>query len=100
MTEHADHRFSATLSSPDLALIGCLRALAEFSEETGNGAGAFTKTRWKKTGARLARRSPSIFQELCIATFSKTKCGGFCLQTWCALTPKATTIVPGLTLRG
>jgi hypothetical protein len=36
MTEHADHRFSATLSTPDLALIGCLRALAEFSEQMGN----------------------------------------------------------------
>ena len=36
MTEHADHRFSATLSSPDLALIGCLQALAKFSQETGN----------------------------------------------------------------
>ena len=31
MTEHADHRFSATLSSRDLALIGCLRSLADFS---------------------------------------------------------------------
>jgi hypothetical protein len=32
MTEHADHRFSATLSGRDLALIGCLRALADFSQ--------------------------------------------------------------------
>ena len=32
MTENADHRFSATLSSRDLALIGCLRALADFSQ--------------------------------------------------------------------
>ena len=29
MTEHADHRFSATLSTPDLALIECLQALAK-----------------------------------------------------------------------
>jgi hypothetical protein len=36
MTEHAGHRFSATLSTPDLALICCLRALAEFSEQMGN----------------------------------------------------------------
>ena len=32
MTENADHLFSATLSSRDLALIGCLRALADFSQ--------------------------------------------------------------------
>jgi hypothetical protein len=34
MTEHADHRFSATLSSGDLALIGCLRSLADFSQRS------------------------------------------------------------------
>jgi len=32
MTEHADHQISATLSSRDLALVGCLRALADFSQ--------------------------------------------------------------------
>ena len=32
MAEHAGHRFSATLSTRDLALIGCLRALADFSQ--------------------------------------------------------------------
>ena len=32
MTEHADHRFSATLSTRDLALVTCLRALADFSQ--------------------------------------------------------------------
>ena len=36
MTERSDHRFSATLSSPDLAVIGCMQALAKFSQETGN----------------------------------------------------------------
>ena len=34
MTEHADHPFSATLSSRDLALIGCLRSLADFSQRS------------------------------------------------------------------
>jgi hypothetical protein len=32
MTEHADHRFSVTLCSRDLALTGCLQALADFSQ--------------------------------------------------------------------
>ena len=36
MTKHADHPFSATLSSRDLALIGCLRALAEFCQQASN----------------------------------------------------------------
>ena len=54
MTEHADHRFSATLSTPDLALIGCLRALAEFSEQTGNDTRPWRR-RW---GKRLAGRWP------------------------------------------
>ena len=32
MAEHAGHRFSATLSTRDFALIGSLRALADFSQ--------------------------------------------------------------------
>jgi hypothetical protein len=36
MTEHADHRSSATLSSPDLAARRGLQALANFSEQTSN----------------------------------------------------------------
>jgi hypothetical protein len=59
MTEHADHRFSATLSTPDLALIGCLRALAEFSEQTGSdtvpGEDAGEKD-WRAAGQKVTFR--------------------------------------------
>jgi hypothetical protein len=31
-----DHHFAVTLRSDDLALVNCLRALADFSQKTGN----------------------------------------------------------------
>jgi hypothetical protein len=66
MTEHADHRYSATLSTPDLALVGChlalvgcLRALAEFSEQTGSdivaGEDAGEKD-WRAAGQKVTFR--------------------------------------------
>jgi hypothetical protein len=68
MTEHADHRFSATLSSPDLALIGCLRALAEFSEETGNDTGLCEDTMekdWRAAGQKVTFRfSRALYRDL------------------------------------
>jgi len=36
VTTHADHRFSVTLQTDDLAIVNCLRALAKFSQKTGN----------------------------------------------------------------
>jgi hypothetical protein len=33
MTKHVDRQFRATLSTLDLALVGCLRALADFSQQ-------------------------------------------------------------------
>ena len=86
MTEHADHRFSATLSSPDLALIGCLQALAKFSQETGNNIIPCEGTEekdWRAAGQKVTFR----FSTALYAIFSKMKCAGFCLQISCALTP-------------
>jgi hypothetical protein len=52
MTEHADHRFSATLWSRDLALIGCLRALADFSQR--NLSRENTEERdWRAAGQKV-----------------------------------------------
>ena len=52
MTEHADHRFSATLSTPDLALIECLRALANFSQR--NISRESTQERdWRAAGQKV-----------------------------------------------
>ena len=36
MSTHKDHRFSITVRTPDLAVLYCLRALADYSQETGN----------------------------------------------------------------
>ena len=68
MTEHADHRFSATLCSRDLALIGCLRALAEFSEQTGSdtvlGQDAGEKD-WRAAGQKVTFRfSTALYRDL------------------------------------
>jgi hypothetical protein len=52
MTEHADHRFSATLSSRDLALIGCLRALADFSRRNISRESR-EETDWRAAGQKV-----------------------------------------------
>jgi hypothetical protein len=56
MPEHADHRFSPTLSARDLALIGCLRALAEFSQQASDDSascGATEKKDWRAAGQKI-----------------------------------------------
>jgi hypothetical protein len=34
--EHAGYRFSVTIQSDDLAVVGCLRALSQFCQKSGN----------------------------------------------------------------
>ena len=56
MPEHADHRFCATLSSGDLALIECVRALAEFSQQAGNkniSSEAEGERDWRAAGQKV-----------------------------------------------
>ncbi len=36
-TTHADHRFSVTIRTDDLAVVGCLRALSKHAQTLGNG---------------------------------------------------------------
>lgn len=36
MTTHADHKYSITVHTDDFPLLGCLRALAKYSQRTGN----------------------------------------------------------------
>lgn len=36
VSQHSDHKFSVTIHTDDLAVVGCLRALAKFSQKTGN----------------------------------------------------------------
>ena len=35
-TTHVDHKYSITVQTDDLAVVGCLRALAKFSQKFGN----------------------------------------------------------------
>jgi hypothetical protein len=56
MPEHSDHRFCATLSSGDLALIECVRALAEFSQQAGNkniSSEAEEEKDWRAAGQKV-----------------------------------------------
>ncbi|SRR5713101_7632972 len=50
MGDHAKHRFSITVHSDDLAVVYCLRALAKFSQKTGNNQipwGGTTDDAWR-----------------------------------------------------
>ena len=53
--KHPARQFSATLSTPDLALVGCLRALAEFSQTSSDGPGAEEKD-WRAAGQKVTFR--------------------------------------------
>jgi hypothetical protein len=51
MSTHKDHRFSITVHTVDLAVLYCLRALADYSQKTGNTRitwGGTTKADWKR----------------------------------------------------
>ena len=36
MPNHADYHYSITIHTDDLALLGCLRAISQFAQATGN----------------------------------------------------------------
>jgi len=53
MTSHADHKFSITVHTDDLAVVGCLRALAKFSQKHGNNNipwGGTKDADWRRDG--------------------------------------------------
>ncbi len=48
---HATYKFSVTVKSDDLAVVNCLRSLAQFSQQTGNNRipwGGTKDTDWKR----------------------------------------------------
>ena len=50
---HADYKFSVTVKSEDLALVNCLRALAQHSQQSGNNRIPWGGTKdkdWKGAG--------------------------------------------------
>jgi hypothetical protein len=59
MTTHKDHKFSITVRTADLAILYCLRSLADYSQETGNTRitwGGTTKDDWKRNGNSVTFR--------------------------------------------
>ena len=59
MTTHADHKFSVTISTGDLAVVNCLRALAKFSQRQGNNSiptGGTKDEDWRRDGRRVTFR--------------------------------------------
>ena len=52
-SRHADYRFSVTIHSDDLAAVGCLRPLSQFSQEKGNNRipwGGTKDSDWRRDG--------------------------------------------------
>lgn len=56
---HADHHYSVTLYSDDLAVVNCLRSLADFSQKVGNKRiawGGTTDESWRRAGNTVTFR--------------------------------------------
>lgn len=55
-TAHSDHKFSITVHTDDYPLMGCLRALAKYSQRTGNNQIPWGGTKdkdWERAKHRL-----------------------------------------------
>jgi len=53
MTTHREHHFSITVHTDDIAILYCLRALADYCQETGNTRitwGGTKKEEWERGG--------------------------------------------------
>ncbi len=51
MTTHSDYHYSITMHTTDLAILYCLRALADYAQKTGNTRiawGGTSKEDWKR----------------------------------------------------
>jgi hypothetical protein len=56
-TIHSDHHFSITLKCDDLAVVGCLRAIAQHCQKTGNARIVWGHTKeadWRLAGKRVS----------------------------------------------
>ena len=55
-TTHKDHHYSITYHSNDLAVVGCLRALSQHCQRTGNARitwGNTSKEDWRASGNKV-----------------------------------------------
>lgn len=63
MVDHARYRFSVTIHSDDLAVVGCLRALSQFSQKKGNNRipwGGTKNADWKRDGNEVTFRFSGV----------------------------------------
>jgi hypothetical protein len=63
--EHDDFKFSVTIHTDDLALLGCLRALCQHCQETGNvriGWGGTKQEDWASGGHKATFRFTAAFK--------------------------------------
>jgi hypothetical protein len=74
-TIHSDHHYSITILTEDLALVGCLRALSQHCQKTGNARipwGGTSKDDWKESGGKVTFRfSKQSYREDFIAKISR-----------------------------
>lgn len=62
MSDHELHRFSVTIRSDDLAVVGCLRSLSQFSQKNGNNRipwGGTKDADWRRDGKQVTFRFSS-----------------------------------------
>ena len=62
MTTHADHKYSITIHTDDLAVVNCLRALSKYSQRTGNNNipwGGTKDKNWERDGHNVTFRFSS-----------------------------------------
>lgn len=63
--EHKDFKFSVTIHTDDLALLGCLRALCQHCQATGNvriGWGGTKEPDWVRSGHKATFRFTASFK--------------------------------------
>jgi hypothetical protein len=59
MSQHSEFRYAITIAAHDLAAVYCLRALADYSQATGNSRiawGGTTDSAWKAAGEQVTFR--------------------------------------------
>src|SRR5438105_4876851 len=62
MGQHAAYKFSVTIHTDDLALVGCLRALSQFCQKVGNNRIPWGGTKdddWRAAGHKITFRFTS-----------------------------------------
>ena len=63
MSDHENYHYSITIHSDDLAVVNCLRALAQFSQKKGNNRIPWGGTKdgdWKRDHSRVTFRFTSM----------------------------------------